>query len=110
MGFTQGVASPCCFFHKNLNIACVVHGDDFTALGTDDALNFYEAELQKHFECKLKGRLGSEDGDMKEMNILNRVVSNLCLDPIFYTRRAVLPALSSPSDFERGSTCLGSGS
>ena len=46
MGFTQGVASPCCFHHASKEISCVVHGDDFTALGTDDALDYYEAELQ----------------------------------------------------------------
>ena len=35
MGFKSGVASPCCFTHKARGLSIVVHGDDFTALGTD---------------------------------------------------------------------------
>ena len=30
MGFKHGEASPCCFYHKESDITCVVHGDDFT--------------------------------------------------------------------------------
>ena len=33
MGFIQGKASPCCFIHKSRDLACVVHGDDFTFSG-----------------------------------------------------------------------------
>ena len=47
MGFAQGAASPCCFYNKTLNISCVVHGDDFTALATDSSLDVFEQELQK---------------------------------------------------------------
>ena len=57
------------------NIACVVHGDDFTALGTADSLDLYEAEMCKAFECKLKGRLGHQPEDLKEIRVLNRVVT-----------------------------------
>ena len=52
----------------------VVHGDDFSALGVDEALNWYETELAKHFELKLRGRLGHDKGDVQEMRILNRIV------------------------------------
>ena len=52
----------------------MVHGDDFTALGTDASLNLYEAEMLKHFDVELRGRLGSEPGDCTKMKILNRVV------------------------------------
>ena len=51
-----------------------MHGDDFTALGTDKSLDMYEKGLAEHFECKVKGRLGVEDKDAKEMRILNRIV------------------------------------
>ena len=74
LGFKQGVASPCCFEHKEWGVAVVVHGDDFTALGTDEALNLYEEGLKKAFECKIRGRLGTDKGDMKEIRILNRIV------------------------------------
>ena len=74
MGFVQGVASPCCFYHSAWGVQCVVHGDDLTALGNADGLNAYEKAMQEAFECKLKGRLGGEDGDEKEMRVLNRIV------------------------------------
>ena len=35
MGFITGVASPCCFYHKARDVSVVVHGDDFTAIGSD---------------------------------------------------------------------------
>ena len=44
MGFKSGAASPCCFFNAEKDLSCVDHGDDFTCLGSDAALNWYEAE------------------------------------------------------------------
>ena len=58
LGFKQGIASPCCFRHDGWGISVVVHGDDFTALGTDEGLDLYEAGLAKAFETKVRGRLG----------------------------------------------------
>ena len=52
----------------------MVHGDDFTALGTDESLNLYEAGLKRSFDCKIRGRLGTDESDMKEIRILNRIV------------------------------------
>ena len=74
IGFTQGIASPCCFVHPEWQVSVVVHGDDFTALGSPDALNKFEEGMQKSFECKLKGRLGLGPSDCKEMRVLNRIV------------------------------------
>ena len=74
MGFKQGAASPCCFIHAEWGVSVVVHGDDFTALGTSDALDRYEKGMQEVFECKLKGRLGTGKDDLKEMRVLNRIV------------------------------------
>ena len=39
IGVKQGAGSPCCFYHPRWNLACVVHGDDFTCLGTDASLS-----------------------------------------------------------------------
>ena len=55
-------------------MSVVVHGDDFSALGVDESLNWYETELAKHFELKLRGQLGHDKGDVQEMRILNRIV------------------------------------
>ena len=65
MGFTQGVASPCCFHHRDWEVSLVVHGDDFTALGTEASLQKFECGMQDAFEVKLKGKLGPEKGDKK---------------------------------------------
>ena len=46
----------------------------FTALGTDASLNNYEAAMLQAFDCELRGRLGSEPQDCKEMKLLNRIV------------------------------------
>ena len=41
----------------------MVHGDDVTALGTDEALDAYENAISEQFEVDLRGRLGVEKGD-----------------------------------------------
>ena len=74
LGFTRGKASPCCFHHARLGISLVVHGDDFTAVGTKASLDEYEAALQKRFELKIRGRLGEGKECLKEIRILNRIV------------------------------------
>ena len=74
MGFVRGVANPCCFVHPSLGLKLVVHGDDFTCSGTKAALDWYEDQLQKSFEIKIRGRLGYEPGCLREMRILNRIV------------------------------------
>ena len=60
--------------HPGWGVSVVVHGDDFTALGTAEGLDAYEKGMQEAFECKLKGRLGTGANDCKEMRVLNRIV------------------------------------
>ena len=52
----------------------IVHGDDFTALGADQGLNMYEAGMMKAFDIKLRGRIGTGDHGLKEVQILNRIL------------------------------------
>ena len=70
MGFTAGKGSPCCFHHVDRHLSLVVHGDDLTAMGLQEDLDWYESELGKSFKLKIRGRLG-EDCELKEMRILN---------------------------------------
>jgi hypothetical protein len=74
-GFTQGVASPCCFYSKERDIRAVIHGDDFTMMGGGESLDWFRREIVKRFEVKFKGRLGPEKEDDKSIRVLNRVVS-----------------------------------
>ena len=75
MGFQTGVSNPCAFYHPERDITIVVHGDDFTALATDDELNWYETEFQKYFEIKIRGRLGEGCTGPQQIRILNRIVT-----------------------------------
>ena len=72
IGFRSGRASPCVFYHPEKDISTVVHGDDFTSLGSDAALDWMEGEMAKSFELKLRGRLGRDLPG--ELRILNRIV------------------------------------
>ena len=75
MAFTSGKASPCCFYHPIKGVSIVVHGDDFTTLGLDHDLDWYESELAKNFELKLRGRLGEGCKGDNQLRILNRIVT-----------------------------------
>ena len=73
-GFTSGVASPCIFHHKDRNVTVVVHGDDFTSLGNDDNLDWFQKVMEAAFEIKVRGRLGIGCDGPNEIRILNRIV------------------------------------
>lgn len=62
------------FFRRKRKMALAVHGDCFPALGQDWALNLYENGMQAAFDVEVKGRVGSEDQDSKEVKPLNRVL------------------------------------
>ena len=73
-GFVSGVASPCVFKHKSRKLWLTVHGDDFTLLGSDADLDWFEDEIKKKFEVKVRGRLGPGPDDVKSIRILNRII------------------------------------
>ena len=60
------------FHHPDRDISTVMHGDDFTSLGTDADLTWMESQMSKSFELKLRGRLGRDLPG--ELRILNRIV------------------------------------
>jgi len=72
--FKQGLSSPCLFKHSDRQIVVSVHGDDFTAVGPKDDLDWYEAEMSKHYELTCQPRLGPGAGDAKEAVVLNRII------------------------------------
>ena len=74
MGFVQGLASPCCFHHRERDLRCVVHGDDFMFVGCAASLAWIEAEMHKPFLMKVIGTLGPDKGDQQEIRVLNRVI------------------------------------
>ena len=83
LGVTSGLASPCCFWHKQRNISTVVHGDDITTLALGPDLDWLQEGLSKSFELKIRGCIGvGLDGD-NEMRILNRI-AHLVPDGLIY--------------------------
>ena len=72
-GFVQGKHSACLFYHEEKEVAVMVHGDDFVAAGDPKHLAETEAILAKKYKIKVE-RLGPDDDDLKEVNILNKIV------------------------------------
>ena len=62
------------FLHPARQIRRVVHGDYFTALGTDKDLDWYRDLMKKRFEIKVRGHIGPEHSDQKPIRISNRVI------------------------------------
>ena len=50
VGCISGVSDPCLLNHVDRDISVVVHGDYFTAMGTDADLSQYTSELEKVFK------------------------------------------------------------
>ena len=74
LAFEQGRASPCSFSHQTRDLKLVVHGDDFTVLGCDVDLDFFQAGIKAEFDVKVRGRLGSGEQDDTCIRTLNRIV------------------------------------
>ena len=73
LGFRQGSASPCVFYHPERQLRCSVYGDDFTTAGAKADLDWFEKQLEASYELRKGGRLGPGPEDEKEGGILNRV-------------------------------------
>ena len=56
------------------DVSLAVHGDDFTFCGLEEDLNWIKGWMESWFEIKLRGILGPEPGDQKEVTILGRRV------------------------------------
>ena len=74
VGFTRGKSAPTVFFNPTTLVRAVVHGDDFAFLGYEEDLRDLEEEMRTWYELKVRGILGGEAGDDKEITILNRTV------------------------------------
>ena len=73
IGFTQGAASACVFRHKQRQLVCSVHGDDFTVAGPCRSLDWFEEAMKHKYELTIGGRLGPGPSDAKEIRVLNHI-------------------------------------
>ena len=74
MGFRKGVAAPTVFYHPEKEVRCVVHGDDFTFTGERETLRGIAGRMKQTYELKVRGIVGDEPEDDKEIVILNRTL------------------------------------
>ena len=71
-GFRRSRAAPVTFVHPVSDVRLVVWGDDFTFLGRDLDLKDLQEVMSQWYEVKVRGILGPELEDQKEIRILNR--------------------------------------
>ena len=69
-GFERGIGSSLAFRHRERDLACVVHGDDFTFSDFEEDLVWIAGLMKTWFEIKVRAKMGPEDTDDKEVTIL----------------------------------------
>ena len=60
VGFVKGLSSLCLFYNQARDLRAVIYGDDFTLLGSEDALNWFEAQIETAYGIDFKARLGPD--------------------------------------------------
>jgi hypothetical protein len=73
-GFVKGSASTAIFFHEDLDIRVLVHGDDFLTLADQEGLRHTEKVLAGRYDYKVVGSIGPDPSDKGEMCVLNRTI------------------------------------
>ena len=71
LGFKQGEASPCVFWHRQRDVKALVHGT--TCVIWVSELEWLCKGLKKKFETKMT-MVGEDDDLAKEARVLNRIV------------------------------------
>ena len=71
-GFRRGISAATVFWRPRWDVSLVVHGDDFTALGPERHLREFEKQMRTWYTIKMRGLLGPEPHDGKEITVLNR--------------------------------------
>ena len=62
------------FYHKDRERCCSVHGCDLTTSGSNNLLEWFKLELEKHYEPTEAHRRGQGTADDKDARIPNRMV------------------------------------
>ena len=72
-GFVRGQASPCHFFDAGREIRLMVHGDDFVAVGPEQALEEFEEEMRSVYPC-VSTTIGPSAQHAKRVKVIGRWV------------------------------------
>jgi hypothetical protein len=73
MGFSQARYNPQVYYHAGRDIRCLVHGDDFMAVGEPQAALWLKAQLERRFTVSTN-IVGTGPGEVKEARLLNRII------------------------------------
>ena len=65
---------PVAFVREKLDLMGVVHGDDFVFVGLDEDLDWVLSLLRSRYEVKNRGRLGTGPKDVREIDMLGRII------------------------------------
>ena len=72
VGFVRGKSAPTVFFREATGCRCVVHGGDFTFLSFEEDVRKIVKDMKGWYDIKVRGILGEDEKDDKEVTILNR--------------------------------------
>lgn len=75
VGMKKGTFAPTVLWDAKRGTRCVVHGDDFMFMCWRSGLEEMVAHLRKHYEMKVRAKLGDDPGDDVEISIHAR---NVC--------------------------------
>ena len=69
----RGQANTCLFHNPKTNVAVMVHGDDFVAVGNKKGLAGVRGALEEKYKLKVQ-TLGTRKECVREIRVLNKVV------------------------------------
>ena len=72
VGFKRGRGAPTVFYHEKMEVRLVVHGDDFTFSGPRRELDVMKKYMEKWYDIKDRGTMGSAEREIKEVTIRGR--------------------------------------
>ena len=73
IGYLQGKSNPCLFYNPSSEVACLVHRNDFLAVGEELALKQFKEQLAKDWKVK-HTHIGEAEHLGKHMRVLNRII------------------------------------
>ena len=74
IGIAHGRSNSGVFHRQSTGCRCVVHGDDFTFLCYGDLAEELVDKMSQRYDLKVRAVVGDDDGDDKEVTILNRTL------------------------------------
>ena len=74
VGFRQGRATPCVFYHPERRIRTMVHGDDYVSTGMPKDVEWMNLQFESKYTVKTQ-LLGPGPNEVKQVKILNRIIT-----------------------------------